>query len=133
MKKEKKSKHFIKKAYYEGGLQAMKSFIKENLKYPKEAALQKIEGSVHLRYSINQKGEVIKVKIVSGVGYGCDKEAVRLVKLLKFEIPKNHSGKIIFHKTLQIHFKLPKAAEEKKIVLEKPPVAAPTVIEYSIV
>lgn len=115
MKKERKAQNFIKKPYYEGGMTAMKVFIKQHLSYPKEAADKKIEGTVHVRYTINYKGKVIDTKIVSGIGHGCDQEASRLVQLLVFNVPRNRNLKAVFHKTLQIHFRLPKVVPPVKI------------------
>lgn len=109
MGKERKDKSFIKKPIYLGGTKAYRAFIKDNLKYPKEALENKIEGTVMLRYSINYKGEVIDTKILKGIGYGCDEEAQRIVKLLKFEIPKGpRKLKVLFHKDTKINFRLPK-------------------------
>jgi len=114
MKKERKDKHFIKKPFYEGGLKAMREFIGKHKKYPKEALDNKIEGTVYLRYTINYKGKVIDAKILSSLGYGCDKEAIRVVKLLKFKVQKKYAGKIKFFKTIQIHFKIPKEKDKSK-------------------
>lgn len=108
MKPEKKDKHFIKKAFYEGGMKAIRNFISKELKYPKEALAAKIEGTVFIKYTIGHKGKVIDTKVVSSLGYGCDEEAERLVKLLKFKVPKNRGVRIKFHKSIQIHFNLPK-------------------------
>lgn len=116
MQKERKDRSFIKKPIYEGGPVAMKAFIKENLRYPDEAQKAKIEGTVVVRYDIDHEGKVVDAKTVSGLGHGCDEEAIRLVHLLKFIVPKNRGVKVLFHKTIQIHFRLPK---QKKIV--KPP------------
>lgn len=109
-KRPRKDESFIKKAYYKGGSEAMKTFILSNLKYPEEAAANKIEGTVHLRYHINHKGIVFKAEALTKLGYGLEEEAIRLIKLLKFEIPKNghRNLKIIFNKTTSIHFRLPK-------------------------
>ncbi len=115
MQKERKDKHFIKKPIYEGGLKAMRMFIKENLKYPKAALENKIEGTVYVKYTISHLGKVVDAKVVSSLGYGCDKEAMRLVKLLKFKVPKNRQKGLKFHKNLQIHFRLPKEKPTKKI------------------
>jgi len=109
MKKEKKARNFIKKPYYEGGMTAMKTFIKQHLSYPKIALDQRIEGTVSVRYTINYQGKVIDAKIIAGIGHGCDEEANRLVRLLKFNVPRNRKLKAVFYKTLQIHFRLPKA------------------------
>lgn len=108
MKKERKDNSFIKKPIYEGGPSALKKFISDNIKYPKEAFDNKVEGTVHLRYSINHQGKVIATKIISTLAYGCEEEAIRLVKLLKFKVPKNRGIKVVFHKNIQIHFHLPK-------------------------
>mgnify|MGYP001298752674 CR=1 FL=1 len=132
MRKEIKEKDFIRQPNYPGGQKALKNFIGQNLKYPPAALEEKIEGTVFLRYDIDYKGNVVDVKVLSGIGHGCDEEAVRLVRLLKFEVPKVHKVKVLFHKNIQIHFKMPKqpAAQpathvqyqitEKKAVKETP-------------
>ena len=107
MKKERTDKHFIKHPVYVGGQKALRQFISNNVKYPNLAKAHKIEGTVVLKYTINYKGEVIETKIMKGLGYGCDEEAIRLTKLLRFEIPKTRKIKVLFHKSIHIHFKLP--------------------------
>ena len=118
MKKERKDKHFIKKPTYEGGLTAMRAFIKKNMKYPKAALKAKFEGTVFVKYTVDHKGNVISSKVVSSIGYGCDVEAKRLVSLLKFQVPKIRKMRIQYHKSIQIHFRLPKVAPKPK--LKKP-------------
>lgn len=113
MQKEKKEKNFIKKPIYEGGAKAMKAFIAKHLKYPPEALAQKTEGTVYLKYSIDHKGKVVDTQVISGIGHGCDEEAERLVKKLEFKVPKNRGVKVLFHKNIQIHFHLPKAAPKQ--------------------
>ncbi len=120
MKKEKKDKHFIKKPVYPGGLKAMRAFISQELKYPQEAIDHRIEGTVRIRYDIDYKGRVFATHLQNSIGYGCDEEAERLVKLLRFKVDKTRKMKVVFHKSIQINFKLPK---EKKI---KPKPATPT-------
>ncbi len=63
----------------------MLKFIDENLKYPEEALHQRIEGTVHLEYVVNGLGKIVNVKLLEGIGYGCDEEAIRLIKSLVFE------------------------------------------------
>ncbi len=106
--REAKDKHFLNKPIYEGGREALHQFVTEQLKYPKEALENKIEGVVVVRYTINKDGKVIKTKVKTGLGYGCDEEAQRVVKLLKFVVPKNRKLKVLFHRTIQIRFTLPK-------------------------
>ena len=115
MAKEKKDKHFIKQPVYVGGPSALKKFISENIRYPKEAADNDIEGTVVVRYEINHKGVVTGGKIISGLGYGCNEEAKRLVKLLKFQVSKQRGIKIKYHKTIKIFFRKPKVPKAKKV------------------
>jgi len=132
MQKERKDKHFIKKPIYPGGQKAMRELIRKELKYPAEALESKIEGTVFLRYNIDYKGTVISSKILSSVGYGCDEEAKRIVSKFKFEVPKGPKKlKLKFHKTIKIHFRLPKEAPKKKVDTPKPKQTA-TKLTYSI-
>ena len=89
-----KSKKFINKAKYVGGSKALKSFVKDNLRYPKEAFVNKIEGSVFMRYEVNEQGGVHNISVVNGLGYGCDEEAKRIVSLLKYPKVKNRGIKV---------------------------------------
>jgi protein TonB len=108
LKKQAKSKHFIDKPVYLGGTAAMKKFIYKELKYPQEALKEKIEGLVIVRYDIDYKGKVTNTKVISSLGSGCDEEAERVIKLLKFQVPKTpRKLKVVYHKTTRIQFKLP--------------------------
>lgn len=108
MEKSKKSKHFIKKPIYEGGNSAMSDFFKKHMSYPQEALDKKQEGTVQVSYEIDWKGNVSKAKVMNKLGYGLDEEAVRLVKLLKFKIPKEpYKAKVKFGKKTNIHFRIP--------------------------
>lgn len=128
MRKERKEKHFIRKPFYEGGLKAMREFIAKNKKYPQEALDKKIEGIVYLKYTIDYKGKVIETKVLRSLGYGCDEEAQRIVKLLRFEAPKNRGVKIKFFKNIQIHFKLP-----KKEINDVPQIIPQKTYSYTII
>jgi protein TonB len=121
MKKERKDNSFIKKPIYDGGPTAMKKFIAENMRYPKEALENKIQGTVYVRYDINHKGTVIDAKVIKGIGYGCDEEALRLAKLLEFRVPKTRGVRVIFHNNIQIHFRLPKKKPAPKVT--SPPIS----------
>ena len=112
MSKERKAKNFLPKASYPGGPKAMAKFIYRHLQYPQKAKDEKIEGTVRIKLDINYKGKVIDHKVMSSLSPECDTEAGRLVRLLVFDVGRKlRKGKILFHKTVNIHFKLPK---EKK-------------------
>ena len=80
-------------------------FVSENKKYPIEALENNIEGTVRIKYDIDYKGKVVNTHVQLGIGHGCDEEAERVVRLLKFNVPKTRKLKVLFHKTINIHFK----------------------------
>lgn len=108
MKKSKQAKNFIQRPSYPGGRTAINELIKKEMHYPEKALEAKIEGKVKVAYSLNHKGVVIRSKVKKGLGYGCDEEAIRLVNLLRFDVPKNRGMRVTFNKTITINFKLPK-------------------------
>lgn len=110
-----KSRNFLPKPVYRGGQRAMNAFLKANIKYPEAAKAAKIEGTVRVNYSLDQSGRVVKVQAVDGPKEGgLRKEAERVVKLLKFEIPKERKMRIQYHQHIDIHFKLPKPKAKPK-------------------
>ena len=104
-----KTKKFINKAKYPGGAEALKEFVKQNLRYPNKALIHKIEGNVFLKYEVNETGKVHNVSIINGLEYGCDEEAIRIIGLLKYPQVKNRGMKVNTKFKLAIHFKLPPA------------------------
>ncbi|MEM8584970.1 MAG: energy transducer TonB [Bacteroidota bacterium] len=120
-----KSKNFLPKPVYPGGAKAMNAFIKKHLKYPEAAKEAKIEGTVRVKYSLDQSGRVIKVNAIDGPKQGgLREEAERVVKLLKFEVPKERKLRVQYHQHLDVNFKLPKPKRKPK--------AKTTQIQYTI-
>ncbi|NJN78219.1 MAG: TonB family protein [Saprospiraceae bacterium] len=135
MKKGHKDKKFVKVAYYKGGSKALESFILKHLQYPQAAFDKHIEGTIHAKYDINNRGKVIKVKLYNSLGYGCDEETIRLIKLLEFEVPKSRGLRLTFHKEIHIHFRMPKTATP---IIEQPVIEQTTEmpnfnLQYNIV
>jgi protein TonB len=106
-KRSTKPEEFLDKTFYPGGPKAMAAFIQKHLRYPKEALENKVEGKVTLFLHISKEGRVTKVQVKKGLGHGCDEEAVRLAKLLRFTKTRNKKVRVLFHKTIHIPFKLP--------------------------
>jgi len=107
MRKEVKKGDILKRPEYPGGQKAMRAFIGAQMRYPPAAMEAGLEGTVHLRYAIDHLGTVKDVKVLKGLGSGCDEEAVRLVRLLRFNVEKTRGVKVLYHKTIQIHFRKP--------------------------
>ncbi len=134
MKKETKAKDFLDKPKYIGGAAAWKKLLKENLTYPPKAVERKIEGTVNLSYEVNGNGKVLRPKVTKGIGYGCDEEAIRLVKMMKYSKANNRKVKIITHHKIAINFKLPKPkkAPQPKLKIKPVSVLKQKTISYSL-
>ena len=59
-------------------------FLSDNLKYPKQAAIKNIQGTVITSFVIEPSGMVSNISVDQPVGGGCSEEAVRLVSLTKW-------------------------------------------------
>ena len=99
---------------YPGGLEAMYKFLNDNMKYPKKARKKRIQGKVYVQFVVDRDGSITNVEVLRGIGYGCDAEAVRVVKLM----PKWKSGKqrgkfVKVRYKLPITFKLTEKVNEK--------------------
>ncbi|MEP1096234.1 MAG: TonB family protein [Cyclobacteriaceae bacterium] len=57
-----------------------KQYIKDNLQYPNAARINQIEGVVALELTISATGEIANINVKRSLGYGCDEEAIRLVR-----------------------------------------------------
>ncbi len=106
MKKSKEGKDFLHLPQYPGGKEAYQEFIRTNLKYPREAIENKIQGKVYVSYEVSDNGEVLSAQVTKGLGYGCDEEAIRLVKMMKYEKVKNRGVRLKSTIKTAIDFKL---------------------------
>lgn len=107
MEKDKKKTLFIHQPEYPGGPKALTKFIYDNLRYPETALEAGIEGTIVIDYDIDYQGNVTGTRVLQGIGHGCDEEACRVVRLLKFDVPKNRGMRVLFHKKAKIQFKKP--------------------------
>ena len=107
MKNKNSNEKFLKLPEYPGGKEAFRKYIKENLKYPEEALQKQIEGIVQLVAQIDDNGHVVDVTIEKGLGAGCDEEAARLIRNVRFGGVKNRGVRLKTKKKFKIEFKLP--------------------------
>jgi periplasmic protein TonB len=92
---------------YPGGQEALLEFLGENVKYPKNAAKNKIQGKVFVNFIVDETGAVTNAKIVRGVDPDLDKEALRVINLLEKWTPGKNKGKAVKVKfTIPINFAL---------------------------
>src|SRR5688572_6058317 len=73
--------------YYEGGQAAMYEFINKNLQYPPMAKRNRIQGQCIVSVTLNPDGTTTNMRILKNMGAGTGEEALRIIKLLKFNAP----------------------------------------------
>ncbi len=78
---------------YPGGGQAMMKFISENVIYPDQAKNDLIVGTVIVTFVVEVDGTLTDIKILRGIGGGCDEEALRVVKMMQKWTPGKLGGK----------------------------------------
>lgn len=59
---------------------AFQQYLKDSLRYPDEAIEAKIKGTVTLHFIVESNGEISQIEVIKSLGFGCDKEAIRLLK-----------------------------------------------------
>ena len=93
---------------YPGGTDGLMKFLAENIKYPKSAEKQGVQGMVVLQFVIEKTGEISGVKVLKSVAPALDAEAVRVVKKMKRFVPgynADHAPVRVMY-TLPVNFKL---------------------------
>jgi len=100
-------KRFLNLPKYPGGNEAFRKFIVENLLYPDAALEARVEGTVIVEYDIHDNGVVQHPRVIKGIGYGCDEEAIRVVGLLRYEKVKNRGLRVRMTSKTNINFRLP--------------------------
>ncbi|QSE98185.1 energy transducer TonB [Fulvivirga lutea] len=72
-----------------GGYEAFYQFISKHLKYPALARRMGISGKISAQFVVDEKGNLIDIQILKGIGAGCDEEVLRLLE----KAPKWNPGK----------------------------------------
>lgn len=94
-------------ANFPGGYKALLKYLSKEVRYPRKAAKNKIEGRVLVKFVINEKGYVTKPSILQGVSPELDTEALRLVKSLPRWNPAWDDGKRVpCYYALPINFQI---------------------------
>ena len=77
------------------GEKALMQFVADHIKYPEEAKKAGAYGRVFVGSVVEPDGSLSGFKVLRGIGYGCDEEAVRVVKSLPKWKPGMHRGEAV--------------------------------------
>ena len=92
---------------FPGGMPALFEFLAANMKYPKDAEQQKVEGQVIVTFVVETDGSVTEATVVKKVFPSLDVEAVRMAMAMPKWTPGRQNGKVVRVKyALPINFKL---------------------------
>ena len=78
---------------FPGGEKAMMKYVSENIKYPQEARDKDIDGRVFVSFVVEKDGSIGEVKVMRGIGGGCDEEAARVISAMPKWEPGKQKGK----------------------------------------
>lgn len=99
-----------------GGPVDLFNFLSKNIKYPSEARKNKVKGRVYVSFVVEKNGSLSNIKVLRGIGSGCNEEAIRVVKSMPKWNPGKQRGKIVrVQYNLPIRFPL-EGISIKKIV-----------------
>ncbi|MFC1731201.1 energy transducer TonB [candidate division KSB1 bacterium] len=92
---------------FKGGEHERQLFLRKNIKYPELAREIGIEGIVHIGFIVEKDGSLSNIKLLRGIGGGCDEEALRVSKMMPDWNPGTQRNKPVRVKmSMPIHFKL---------------------------
>ncbi len=87
--------------------QKIMEYTNENLIYPAEAKAANVEGTVRIKFVIDEEGTLTSPMIVEGIGGGCDEEALRVLNSMPpWKAGIQHGKAVKVEMELPFRFKL---------------------------
>ncbi len=78
---------------FPGGMAKLMGYLGNNIKYPPLAKESGIQGRVFINFVVEPNGSISNVKVLRGIGGGCDEEAIRVVNSMPKWKPGMQRGK----------------------------------------
>ena len=92
---------------FPGGDRALMDFVKDNIQYPAEAKEKGIKGLLYVNFIVEPDGSLSNIKVLKGVGGGCDEEAIRIVESMpKFKPGMQNGEAVRVSYTIPVIFRL---------------------------
>lgn len=83
------------------------NFLRKHLRYPERARDAGIAGKVFVSFVVEKDGRLTDIKVLRGIGYGCDEEAARVLKKSpswKPGIQNDRTVRVLY--TIPLHFQM---------------------------
>lgn len=92
---------------FPGGEEARRKYLRDNIEYPQMARESGIEGTVFVTFVVEPDGSITDVRVLRGIGGGCDEEALRVVRNMpEWEPGKQRGKEVRVQFNMPIRFKL---------------------------
>lgn len=92
----------------EGGRDAYTKYLTQKLVYPEQALKNQVEGRVTIQFTVDDDGHLRNFRILNPLGYGCDDEAIRLIREGPAWAPSKKNDKPVAEEvTVGLKFDLP--------------------------
>ena len=99
---------------YPGGTNALMTYLRDNIKYPAEAAKAGIQGKVIVQFVVGKDGTVRDVKPIRNISPELDAEAVRVVAAMPKWVPGYQRGEAVnVRYTLPVNFRMDGGPDSK--------------------
>jgi len=82
-------------AEFQGGIAGFARYLQRSLKYPAAAQRANVQGKVYVQFVVNTDGSIQDVQVIKSVGFGCDEEAIRVIKSGPRWNPGKQSGRAV--------------------------------------
>lgn len=89
-----------------GGYANFYDILNKNMKYPRLAQQRHLEGKVFVQFVVGKNGELTDMQVIKGIGGGCDEEAMRVIKLTKWNPGKQRGVPVRVRMTQPISYQL---------------------------
>lgn len=94
-------------AEFPGGRTALMSWLPQNIRYPMDAVMNKIQGRSVVRFIVEKDGSISDATIIQHTDPSLDAEALRVVRSMPNWIPAKNGGKPVrSYFTLPVSFRL---------------------------
>ena len=80
-------------------------FVTRKVHYPQAAAEAGIQGQVIVQFDLDSTCSIINRKIIKGIGYGCDEEALNSMDEAEKKLKKDNKAKCCCFKKIEIPVK----------------------------
>lgn len=89
-----------------GGFNTFYKTLGENLRYPKKAIRYNTTGTVFVEFIVEKNGQPQRIRVIRGIGSGCDEEAMRVISLSRWNPGKQRGKPVRVKMMLPINFRL---------------------------